>query len=416
MGRKKLLARIASVGILCAVTAVSLAQSAVFAGAPSFAKKEEWAVLTLTNNERKKAGLEAVSSFATLENAARLRAEEIVSLFSHTRPDGTDCFTAISDIPYYIAGENIAAGYPTPADVVEGWMNSQGHRENILTPNFKHLGVGYVTKNSGYFWYWSQMFIGGCTTTGISIDGVGSELELSCRDNIDSLGLVLCVTCNMHGKSYLPLENVSYECSTEKIGKTTMKISYDGITRYQPCFVNFSDVKSGKWYNDAVRYVWEHDLFNGTGEYTFEPDTAMTRAMLVTVLYRMEGSPAQTGVKIFDDTPTGKWYSDAVEWASDNDIVNGVGNGKFKPDDDVTREQMAAILHRYSKMKNGDDNIRSSIEGFADSKTASAYAADDLSWAVGHKYIQGKENNMLEPKGRATRAQVATILMRYLSD
>ena len=100
MGRKKLLARIASVGILCAVTAVSLAQSAVFAGAPSFAKKEEWAVLTLTNNERKKAGLEAVSSFATLENAARLRAEEIVSLFSHTRPDGTDCFTAISDIPY----------------------------------------------------------------------------------------------------------------------------------------------------------------------------------------------------------------------------------------------------------------------------------------------------------------------------
>ena len=174
----------------------------------------------------------------------------------------------------------------------------------------------------------------------------------------------------------------------------------------------FTDVDTTDWCYDAVQYVYEKGMMNGTSTTTFSPDGTTTRGMIVTILHRMEGTPAATGTA-FTDVPTGQWYSDAVSWASANGIVGGYGNGLFGPSDPITREQMAAILNRYSTYKGYDTGTVGSITGFSDASQVSTYAAEPMGWAIGNGLIAGVGNNTLAPKGNATRAQVATILKRF---
>ena len=174
----------------------------------------------------------------------------------------------------------------------------------------------------------------------------------------------------------------------------------------------FTDVDTTDWCYDAVQYVYEKGMMNGTSATTFSPDGTTTRGMIVTILHRIEGTPAATGTA-FTDVPTGQWYSDAVSWASANGIVGGYGNGRFGPSDPITREQMAAILNRYSTYKGYDAGTVGSITGFSDASQVSSYAAEPMGWAIGNGLISGVGNNTLAPKGNATRAQVATILMRF---
>ena len=141
----------------------------------------------------------------------------------------------------------------------------------------------------------------------------------------------------------------------------------------------------------------------------------MNRAMLVTVLWRYEGKP--TGAKnTFSDVPADEWYTDAVAWAAENGIVNGIGDGKFDPLGKITREQLATILYRYTENRGITDTSKhGDLSGFSDEKQISAYATDAVAWAVGEGLILGSEG-MLLPQGNATRAQVATILMRYIEN
>ena len=174
----------------------------------------------------------------------------------------------------------------------------------------------------------------------------------------------------------------------------------------------FTDVPADAWYHEAVNYVFHRGYFGGTGDYTFEPETPMTRAMLVTVLWRYEGSPADSG-DIFLDVPENQWYYEAVDWAAKNKIVNGVGGGKFDPDGNVTREQMAAILYRYAEKKGMAVSDRAALSGFPDAGQVSTdWALEPMQWAVAKKLITGSDGLLL-PQGNATRAQVATILMRF---
>jgi len=179
----------------------------------------------------------------------------------------------------------------------------------------------------------------------------------------------------------------------------------------------FNDVKKDDWYYDAVLYATTNGLFNGTGKNTFSPNANMNRAMLVTVLYRMEGSPSVAGItNSFNDVKAGQYYYDAVLWASYNGVVNGVGAGKFAPDANVTREQMATILYRYSEKKGIDVSDKADISAFPDSSSVSSYAKDAIAWANGAGLIGGTNKGgkiVIDPLGNATRAQVATILMRY---
>ncbi len=181
----------------------------------------------------------------------------------------------------------------------------------------------------------------------------------------------------------------------------------------------FDDVKSNSWFRGAVDYVVTYELMNGTSATLFEPNSNMTRAMLVTVLWRYEGSP--TGFKNnFNDVPAGKWYTDAVAWAGENDIVTGVAEGKFDPNGNITREQLATIFHRYTMYIDSEDELSATFSGFADGDKVSKWAVEGMQWAVAHGIIAGMSGEggklYLNPKGNATRAQVATVLMRYCSN
>lgn len=176
--------------------------------------------------------------------------------------------------------------------------------------------------------------------------------------------------------------------------------------------MSFTDVKKTDWFYEAVKYAYENGLMNGTGDNRFSPNATITRGMIVTILYRMEGEPATTGDK-FSDVVADQYYADAVAWASANAIVEGYGNGKFGPDDPVTREQLATILYRYVQYKGYASNASGDLAAFADGDSVSDYAVKAMKWAVAAEIIKGTDGNRLAPNGTATRAEAATMLMRF---
>ena len=175
----------------------------------------------------------------------------------------------------------------------------------------------------------------------------------------------------------------------------------------------FTDVAPEDWYFDAVKYVYVNGLFKGVTATTFQPNANMTRGMLVTVLYRLAGEPAVVGTSEFKDVSSDAYYDQAVRWAKVNGIVTGVTEETFQPDGNITREQMAAILYRYAKYAGMDVSARADLSSYADAGQISDYAKEAMSWAVAMGLISGRSATTLAPTGCATRAEVATILMRY---
>ena len=176
----------------------------------------------------------------------------------------------------------------------------------------------------------------------------------------------------------------------------------------------FVDVSGSDWFYNDVRYVYEKGIMDGTGADRFSPNAPLTRAMIVTILYRMAGSPSVSGSSDFTDVAAGKWFAKAVAWAAANGIVNGYGSGLFGPNDPVTREQLAAILYRYAVYGGMTAvTLEENLGSFADTAQLSAYAIQAMNWAVGQGLINGSGSNLV-PKAQATRAQVAAIIHRYL--
>ena len=175
----------------------------------------------------------------------------------------------------------------------------------------------------------------------------------------------------------------------------------------------FKDVKTADWFYNDVKYVYEKGMMAGTAADVFAPNATTTRAMIVTILYRLEGSPAVTGTSAFVDVPAGQWYTDAVNWAAANQIVKGTSATTFAPNDSITREQMTAILYRYAQYKGYDMTKKADLSGYSDNSQVSAYAKDALAWANAAKLINGVTNTTLAPQGNATRAQVSAILHRF---
>ena len=201
--------------------------------------------------------------------------------------------------------------------------------------------------------------------------------------------------------------------TTYKVDKITVS------TRIEVEFTNgtlpFTDVLESDWFYDDVVFVYENGLFAGTSDTTFSPNASMTRAMLVTVLYRLEGQPAVNGRSGFSDVQYNGYYEDAVTWAADNGIVNGTSTTTFSPNANVTREQMAAILYRYAQYKKYNTAASSGLNGFTDHASVSGYAAASLEWAVAEKLVNGSAGKLM-PTGNATRAQVAAILHRFVEN
>ena len=177
----------------------------------------------------------------------------------------------------------------------------------------------------------------------------------------------------------------------------------------------FPDVTEGDWFYDAVRYAYETGLMDGVGDNLFAPNSETTRAQLVTILYRLAGEPEPGGDSGFADVAAGTWYTDAVAWAAQNGIVNGVSDTEFAPGDDITREQLAAILYRYAAYQGYDVSQRADLSGFGDASSIRPYAQEALSWASAQGLVLGFEDGSLRPQGTASRAQIAAVLMRFLA-
>lgn len=176
----------------------------------------------------------------------------------------------------------------------------------------------------------------------------------------------------------------------------------------------FSDVPSSAWYYDAVAYVYENGLMAGTSGTTFSPNSALTRAMLVTVLYRLAGEPEMRTAADFSDVPASGWYAESVAWAQENGIAAGYADGSFAPDAPVTREQLVAMQYRYAMFKGRNTDVHTDLDSFKDAAATSNWAQEAMQWAVAAKIIYGKEGNALDPAGLSTRAEAASVIMRFV--
>lgn len=190
-------------------------------------------------------------------------------------------------------------------------------------------------------------------------------------------------------------------------------VSYVKATE-TPSETKFNDVSANDWFASAVDYVTGKGMMNGTADNTFSPKANTTRGMVVTVLYRLENQPS-TSAASFTDVASGAYYANAVAWANANGIVSGYGSGKFGPNDQVTREQLAAILYRYAQYKKYDVSVGedTNILSYNDAQSISSYAIPAIQWACGAGVVTGKSGSKLDPKGNATRAEVAAMLMRF---
>lgn len=183
----------------------------------------------------------------------------------------------------------------------------------------------------------------------------------------------------------------------------------------QPITEQFTDVNEKDWFCDAVKYVVGNGLMNGISENKFAPNTPLSRAMLVTILYRFWGAPKVTGVTPYTDVESGRYYTNAVIWATEKGVVNGYGDGTFGVDDTVTREQLATILLRFtSNVAHQDESPRADLSTFSDENSIHNWARDGMEWAVAKSIITGRTASTLVPLGNTTRAEAATMLMRYI--
>ena len=216
----------------------------------------------------------------------------------------------------------------------------------------------------------------------------------------DRFGDAVEVTANPDGTYTFTMPN----------GQVSVAVTF---VEAQPEPLPFTDVNETDWFRDAVQYVYDNGLMDGVGGNRFAPNSETTRAQLVTILYRLEGEPEVSGTSGFTDVEADTWYTDAVVWAAENGIVNGVSETEFAPGKDITREQLATILFRYAEAKGYDVSARADLSAYPDADQIQSYAAESVAWAVAEGLIQGFEDNTLRPAGNATRAQIATILMRF---
>lgn len=399
---------------------------------PGICNAAEWDVLYRVNEARMADGMFPLSMYSNIQSAAKVRANELITLFSHDRPDGRDCFTALEEanVPMMSMGENIAAGYPDAASVMNGWMNSAGHRGNILDEKglgFAHMGVGYV-KGGGYMHNWVQMFAGmGCSVQSINVSSIRSRAASAPNGTMEALGLILEVHCDCHDTAYLPITDAMCEGYNPSLGNDTVQhvdvFYYDvrndrmfSTTVTVGTGMPFNDVIAQDWFVNSVRYVYDNKLMTGINPTTFAPGQAVARAQFAVILHRMNGAPKMAFEAKFPDVAAGLWYTDAILWANSTGVVKGYSDsGKFGTADKINREQMAVMMYRYAQYKGYDVSQKASFENYRDAVKVNVFAQEAMQWAVGTGIITGKDNGTrLDPQGNASRAECATIIMRFL--
>lgn len=308
-----------------------------------------------------------------------------------------------------------AGGVGTVAS--DGTFTASGSGEGTLTASLSGLASATVGVKVVETPDIIRLFYQGKSTP-VSLLGVktGSVTELMAQAMDNYVYLTSQDTCykwSVSGNIGSIDANGTFTASAES-AEGSISVSAGGTTVTIPVKVTkpgyFDDVNEGDWYYEAAQYVAKADLMTGTADRVFSPNRNMTRAMAVSVLYRISGSPTPSAASAFSDVNTGDWYYNAVCWANQSGIVEGYG-GKFDPDGNVTREQLAAILWRFS----GSPAYEFDLSAYTDAGSVSSWAQSAVKWAVGTGKISGVTANTLSPSGTASRAQMATILMRMTS-
>lgn len=321
--------------------------------------------------------------------------------------------------------------------------NDEGRLEILPTPFRKgytfigwHTPIGlrvtcyYIfTEETTVYARWQ--LIGGDIPVGtanvISIPGADhGEVVSSCETAASGAPITLTVTPKngYELESLKVTDRIGKEVKLTKLGEgeysfnmpdsnVTVRASFSKIDGEAPPVqpgLPFTDVPSGSWYHNAVFYVYEKGLMKGVSESSFSPGAEASRAMVVTILYRLEGAHT-VGEAQFTDVAAGQWYTDAVAWASANGIVYGYSD-VFRPDEGITREQAASILYRYAEYRGKDTSARADLSGYSDVSDISDYALEAMQWANAQGIIRGSDGR-LSPGNRADRAEIAAILMRF---
>jgi len=381
----------------------------------AIASDYEWEVLNLVNIERANNGLQSLSMVAELQASCDIRAVELETLFSHKRPDGSGCYTTIpKSFPHKGTGENAARGQTGPEEVVESWMNSSGHRGNILNFAIGYMGVGYAEKENT----WIQQF----TTRDTIVDcKVSTDLRSLNSREISEVYLTL-TTANGY-VSYMPL---SFEAMKEENGNYTPRIKAPNLPvftyRYGPATQTttqvttdeksnetkktaFTDVPSDAYYASAVKWAVEKNITAGTSETTFSPDDTCTGAQILTFLWRAVGSPKAEGINPFTDVSGGHYYYDAAVWAYRMGMVSG---DKFRANMPCTRASTVMFL-----WKNAGSPDVETAGTFRDVPAGAEYAKA-VSWAVQNGITSGTSETTFSPDVTCTRGQIVTFLNRAI--
>lgn len=406
-----LLALVLAVGLFPAMGVEAASDSVVPFG--EYFSAEEWEVLKLVNEERSAVGLDPLTGFAPLQEVAGIRAKELVETFSHTRPDGSDCFSTYDEVgvDYFSAGENIAAGYYSPEAVMNGWMNSDGHRENILDESYTSVGVGYWFAESDYRHHWTQNFLGypneftDCTL----VMPKGHILPEGTSFGALDIHLVLENAADGYDH-YLPLTEALVSGFTGEKGTMTVRFDLLGFSgSFEVSVVtDFVDVDADDFYYEPVLWALEKGITTGTSDTEFSPNGSCQRAQAVTFLWRAAGEPKATSQNNpFVDVKSTSYYYEAVLWAVEEGITTGIDDTHFGPDSNCSRSQVVTFLYRAF----GQPSVGDAANPFKDVPAGKWYT-DPVRWAVKEGITTGKSATEFSPDEVCNRSQVVTFLYR----
>ena len=363
--------------------------------------ESEWEVLKLVNRERFQNGLHLLTMPGALQSACNTRENELATLFSHTRPNGEQPFTAISsDFAHGYAGENIAAGQPDAAAVVTDWMNSPGHRANILNVNYGYIGIGCLNSRP---LYWVQLFsdVGGYNGGYTSVTTSTGRTDFDSETALFSEYLV-CTDKN-GVESYLSIDP---EVMTQNGNSYTVNLYGKAVTLTvgaKQIVGTFEDVKTTDWFANAVKWAVDKNITAGTSATTFSPTDTCTRAQILTFLWRAVGSPKQNGVNPFADVQNTDYFYDAALWANAMGMVSG---NSFEGNTPCTRSSTVTYL-----WKNAGSPSAGGAGSFSDVPADSEYA-QAVAWALAHSVTSGTSETTFSPDDTCTRGQIVTFLNR----
>ena len=380
----------------------------------------EWTTVYTVTDGQSKAYLDAVLEQTATGRYVRMYGQERAATYGYSIYEMGVYAKVASD---YFTGKNLALGKETGASSGNSMLAVDGKGDTRWESDFAETAYSYVDLGAEYkidtvnlIWeaaygkaYTIETSVDGNTWTPVFTetagDGVTDTIQLA---EVTARYVMLYGTKRATQYGYSLWEFEVYggleSGSPEKEEETT-----EAESSVNP----FTDVKEGTWYYASVKQVYELGLMTGINSITFAPNGTMTRGMVASVLYRMAGSPDTTYKVLFSDVSSGKYYSLAVTWAAENKIVNGFGDGKFRPTANITREQLAVILYHYADLLGLDTSGRADLTVYKDGKQISNYAKESMGWAVANGILSGTATGELKAKNDATRAEVAKILLNF---